>query len=85
MKVAGHVVGGSVKHGVLVCAGKQDLPQSEHRVMEPGNFRGGGSGMLTYELFFPFYPWLLVSLFADLERVFLLTGYGTLWVSFRVL
>jgi hypothetical protein len=35
-------------------------------------FRGGGSGVLSYELFF---PWLVASLFVDLEMALLLAGY----------
>jgi hypothetical protein len=35
---------------------------------------------LSCRLFFPFFPWLVISLSADLERVLLLTGYGTSWV-----
>jgi hypothetical protein len=47
-----------------------------------GNFRGRGSGVLSCELFFLFFPWLIASLFVDSERVLLLTGYGTLWCLF---
>jgi hypothetical protein len=37
------------------------------------NFRGMGSAVLSCELFF---PGLVASLFVDLERALLLTGYG---------
>jgi hypothetical protein len=58
------------------------------RIIEPelcGDFRGRRSGVLSCELFFPFFPWLVVSLFADSERALLLIGYRTLWVPFGVL
>jgi hypothetical protein len=68
-----------------MCAGKQDLLSSECQVIEPGavtDFRGGGSGVLSCRAFFPFFLWLVVSLFVVLERALLIAGYGTLWVTF---
>jgi hypothetical protein len=41
--------------------------------------------MLNCRSFFPFFLWLVVSLFADLERALLLVGYGTLPVLFGIL
>jgi hypothetical protein len=41
VKVAGCVGEGSVEPWVPVCAGKQDLPLSELRVMEPGAMTSG--------------------------------------------
>jgi hypothetical protein len=38
------------------------------------DFRGEGLGVLSCKLFFPFFLWLVASLFADLERAFLLVG-----------
>jgi hypothetical protein len=43
--------------------------------MEPGAAEQlQRQGVLSCKLFFPFFPWLVVSLFADLERVLLLSG-----------
>jgi hypothetical protein len=57
-----------------------------HKVKEPGlngDFRDKGSGVLSCKLFFLFF---VVSCFSicGFRRALLLTGYGTLWVSFRV-
>jgi hypothetical protein len=41
--------------------------------------------MLTCGLFFLFFPWLVISLFADSEKALLLAGYETLWAPFGVL
>jgi hypothetical protein len=38
--------------------------------------------MLSCKLFFPFFLWLVASLFVDSEKALLLTGYGTPWVPF---
>jgi hypothetical protein len=48
------------------------------------DFRGRGLGVLRWG-FFPFLPWLAVSLFADSERALLLADYGIPWVTFGVL
>jgi hypothetical protein len=71
---------------VLVYARKQDLPP-RGQVMEPGavgRLQGLGLGVLSCELFFPFFPWLVASPFVDSERALLLTGYRTQWVFFGV-
>jgi hypothetical protein len=55
--------------------------------MEPGavgRLQGLGLGVLSCELFFPFFPWLVASPFVDSERALLLTGYRTQWVFFGV-
>jgi hypothetical protein len=49
-----------------------------------GNFRGSGLGVLSCSSFFTFFLRLVVSLFADSERVLFLIGYGTPWVLFWV-
>jgi hypothetical protein len=56
--------------------------------MKPGaasQFKGGGLGVLRGRWFFPFFLWLVVSLFEDLERVLSLAGYETPWETFGVL
>jgi hypothetical protein len=65
-----------------VCARKQDLPLSQLRVIEPGDMwrlRGGGSGLVSCESFF---PWLVAFLFVDSEMALLIAGNGTPWVPF---
>jgi hypothetical protein len=42
-------------------------------------------GVLSCELFFPVFLWLVISLFVDSETALFLTGYGILWVPFGVL
>jgi hypothetical protein len=64
---------GSTENWVPLCAGKQDLTPNECQVMvmEPGaiwDFRGRVLGVLSCESFFTFFPWLVASLFADLEK-----------------
>jgi hypothetical protein len=72
VKVAGHALGESVWLRVPVCAEKWDFTHfliltDEYWSLEPhGIFRGGGSGVLSCELFFPFFPWLVISLLVDL-------------------
>jgi hypothetical protein len=44
----------------------------------------GELGVLSCKSFFPFFPWLVASLFVDLERALFLAGYGTPSVPFGV-
>jgi hypothetical protein len=72
---------------VSVCARNQDLFLSEHRVMVPRamqRLQGQRIRVLNCESFFPFFLWLVASLFVDLEKVLFLTGCGTLWVPFAI-
>jgi hypothetical protein len=51
--------------------------------LEPhGDVSGGGLGVLSCESFFPFFLWLVVSVFGDSERALLFDAYGTPWVPF---
>jgi hypothetical protein len=50
-----------------------------------GNSRDRVSGVISCKSFFPFFLWLVASLFADSERDLLLTVYGTPLVPFGVL
>jgi hypothetical protein len=59
-----------------------------HPVTDPeatGNLRGKGSGVLSYESFFPFLQVLVVSLFVYSERALILVVYGTPRVPFLVI
>jgi hypothetical protein len=84
VKGAGCVVWGSMELQVAECARKQDLPPSaEWWSLELcGDFSGRGSGVLSCESFFPFFPWLVASLVVNSDRDLLLAGYGTPWVPF---
>jgi hypothetical protein len=76
VRVTGHILGRRMELQVLVCAWSLELH---------GDFRGEESGVLSCGSFFPFFLWLIASLYVDLERVLLLACYGTLWVPFGVL
>jgi hypothetical protein len=81
VRVAGCVVEGSVELQISVCARKRDLlPSTEKWSLELVVTSGVGRalGVLSYKSFFPFFPWLVASLFVDSERGLLLAGYGTL-------
>jgi hypothetical protein len=56
VKVAGHVVGGSMELWVPVYARKQDLPPSQHWIIEPGavqRLQGRGIGSVELRVILP--------------------------------
>jgi hypothetical protein len=78
-RVAGYVVGENVGLQFPVCDRNLDLSLRMWKLL------GGGSGVLSCELFFPFFQWLVASLFVYLERALLVSGYGPLLMPFEVL
>jgi hypothetical protein len=77
---------GSMEIQVSVCARKWDLLPSYGAWSGAATSGWGESGVLSCKSFFPFFLWLVASLFVDLERTLLLAGYVTLWwVPFGVL
>jgi hypothetical protein len=70
-----------------VCAGKQDLPPSEHQVTELGTMQklwGQRIGSVELRVVLFFLP--VVSCFSiwDLERTLFLAGYGTQWMPMEI-
>jgi hypothetical protein len=61
----------------------EGITKKEWHLKLCSNFKGGELRELSCGSFFPFFSWLVVSLFVDSERVFLLSVYGTPWLPFE--
>jgi hypothetical protein len=56
--------------------------------MEPGavqRLQGQGIRRVKLQVVLSILPWLVISLFADPERILLIVGLGTPWEPFRVI
>jgi hypothetical protein len=79
VKVAGHVVVGSIEYWVPMCTGKWTYCRGSNKwwSLEPhSDFQGGRWLVMSCELFFPFLLVLVASLFVDSERTLFLVVMG---------